>query len=151
MNFAALAYPARMLIVVSVLLWAVSFHASARGTPMCISKFQLTTREAIIRQGAWSYLLKKGPSERAARGEIAQGYIPTTRIDGTRVDAFLKQHPNCCQIHPLAVQEGLVGQILVRAQRPSVTMVEVKARPQRPVDYMDHFEVDACWDNLATT
>ena len=137
-----------------VLLLAVgwvgmTYAAAERGTPLCLSKLRFASRESVIRQGAWSYMLNKEPSERAARGEEGQSYIPTTTLDVARVDRFLREHPNCCRIQPLEMSDSTVSRAISRAMFPNLTYVEVKARPQRPVLYFDVYKVDACWENLA--
>ena len=129
----------------------VTYAAAERGTPFCPSKLRFASWQDVVRQGAWSYMLNKGPSERAARGKEGQFYDPTTPIDLTRVDAFLREHPNCCQIQPLQMSDGIVNRTLSRALFPNRTYVEVKARPQRPIVYFDVYKVDACWENLATS
>lgn len=95
-------------------------------------------------------MLNKEPSERAARGEEGQSYNPTTRIDLARVDAFLQEHPKCCQIQPLGMSDSTVSRAVSRAMFPNITYVEVKARPQHPILYFDVYKVDACWANLAS-
>ena len=135
-------------LAVPVCWTAVAYVAAEHGTPFCPSELRFATREAVVRQGAWSYLLNKEPSERAARGEEGQGFIPTTPMDDARVDAFLRDLPACCRIQPIAMSESLLDRIVVRATRPSVTYVEVRARPQRPIYYGDVYRVDACWENL---
>ena len=133
------------------LCWtAVAYAAAEQGTPFCPSKLRFAARGAVVRQAAWSYLLNKEPSERAARGEEGQSYLPTTPMNDARVEAFLRDHPDCCQIQPIAMSGSWLDRILIRAIRPSITYVEVKARPQRPIYYGDVYEVDACWENLRT-
>ena len=128
---------------------AVTYVSAERGTPFCASKLRFASRQDVIRQGAWSYMLNKEPSERASRGEEGQFYDPTTPIDLARVDAFLREHPNCCQIHPLRMSDEILNRTLSRAMFPNRTYVEVKARPQHPIVYFDVYKVDACWENLA--
>ncbi len=95
-------------------------------------------------------MLNKEPSERAAGGEEGQFYLPTTPIDLARVDEFLREHPNCCQIQPLRMSDPTVSRAMSRAMFPNLTYVEVKARPQHPIVYFDVYKVDACWENLAS-
>ena len=128
----------------------MTYVAAERGTPLCPSKLRSASRENVIRQGAWSYMLNKEPSERAARGEEGQSYNPTTPIDLARVDAFLREHPKCCQIQPLRMSDSTVSRAMSRAMFPNLTYVEVKARPQHPILYFDIYKVDACWENLAS-
>ena len=94
-------------------------------------------------------MLNKEPSERAAKGEEGEGYIPTTPIDLARVDAFLREHPGCCEIQPLRMSDPTISRAMSRAMFPNLTYVEVKARPQHPIVYFDVYKVDACWNNLA--
>lgn len=138
------------VVVTVALAWiGITYAAAERGTPLCPSKLRFAASENVIRQGAWSYMLNKEPSERAARGEERQSFNPTTPIDLARVDAFLSQHPNCCQIKPLGMSDRTFSRALDRAMFPNLTYVEVKARLQRPIVYFDVYKVDACWDNLA--
>lgn len=127
-----------------------SYGAAERGTPICISKMRVASRESVIHQGAWSYMLNKEPSERATRGEEGQYYNPTSPIDRSRVDAFLRERPGCCIVHPLNESESLLTRLSSRAMFPNIVFVEVKARPQLPIYYGDHYKVDACWENLVS-
>lgn len=137
------------VVVTIALAWTgVTYAAAERGTPLCPSKLRFAANENVIRQGAWSYMLNKEPSERAARGEEGQSFNPTTPIDLPRVDAFLNKHPNCCQNKPLGMSDGTLSRALDRAMFPNLTYVEVRARPQHPIVYFDVYKVDACWHNL---
>lgn len=139
------------IVVTFVVAWVgMTYAAAERGTPLCLSKLRFASRESVIRQGAWSYMLNKEPSERAAGGEEGQFYLPTTPIDLARVDEFLREHPNCCQIQPLRMSDPTVSRAMSRAMFPNLTYVEVKARPQHPIVYFDVYKVDACWENLAS-
>lgn len=138
------------VVVTIALAWTgMTYAAAERGTPLCPSKLRFAANRDVIRQGAWSYMLNKEPSERAARGEEGQSFDPTTPIDLPRVDAFLSKHPNCCQIRPLGISDGTFSRAVDRAIFPNLTYVEVKARLQHPIVYFDVYKVDACWDNLA--
>jgi len=137
------------LVASIVVAWVgITYTAGERGTPLCPSKLRFASRENVIRQGAWSYMLNKEPSERAARGEEGQSYDPTTPIDLVQVNVFLREHPNCCQIRPLGMSDPTLSRALSRATLPSRTYVEVTARPQHPIAYFDVYKVDACWKNL---
>jgi hypothetical protein len=121
---------------------------TARGQPVCFAKLRIASTPAVLRQGAWSYLQAERPTTLASQGVPGQSFNPTRPIDRRRVDHFLLSNPDCCKIHPVAVSESQPSRFLSQSYSHNVAYVEVNARSKFPVDYMDTYKVDACWDNL---
>ena len=46
---------------VAVAWVGMTYAAAERGTPFCPSKLRFASREDVVRQGAWSYMLNKEP------------------------------------------------------------------------------------------
>ena len=50
------------LVVAVAVAWSgMTYTVAERGTPFCPSKLGFASREDVVRQGAWSYMLNKEP------------------------------------------------------------------------------------------